>query len=1503
MADMEACTPRRADPAVLAMKARIEALHRPGPRETAEEKAAARAAIKAQLFGRGRSRIAPAPTPANGIERVVVIRDTPDECGSQPCPCPTPLRAEIPASSEGGAEIGEAVGSLPCVEPAPVAVAFREEAAHEPRVIVPAVAPFYDGDVGRCLSDLWVRGCKPSGASRPHEVRSAITWTALCGATTVPLSTANRRRRSQWAECDPITTRVVTPSHAATPKTEAVGGGKGPVDGVKGPQNNTKPEVTKPSRSSNAPLGARARAVAKQIKTNPLRVLGILETGDKNPAWVGAVATALHRSGLGRGTLDSWRSTFARLEGFDVVATREAVVSLKAAVQLWVRVPGGDSDLEEDSSTDDVQPPTGASDLGDGEDGGEGAAQLPNKRENLLRIICANRLVAHVVGSRVCPFCLVSALLGEEVKDEDVSPSAYDRARIMSTPSLGDLSGWLRAVAAAHNREMHAANGNTSASAVTAVYKGNREARENAFVWRRSQFWDSAVVVDSERATQAQRSVVQQQEQLKLMYSDDYGRGDQWFTNAGTLHQLCDVDVIQLPARLVDDLAAFNNMRLTGGGEEGSEDGGNVELGERPPHNAESTLARLGHVRGMLDDLVGAMDAEEAAYAREARAPVRAAGPPPPAVVRGEYLMDGLAVALPLRNAQGPRAVIAELGRLQDRIRAAEAAADEEFEDLRWMGVGVTAQVGRGRLETTGRAEAYLEVSTTATSTNAALVNPARGQQAYGFVCNVPHVAAAVLESLRHEVTDWREMGLRVALYDDLRRPCTQQPSGVEYAWMDRDGARGVRVTMLDALAEWSYSAVFVSSDVVEHAIRGGGSLQLRDGTQWSLHDPEVVVIALNDNSGPGTPGRDIWILSHLTYPLALVADTVTMHEVGIGEPRLEHFVRTASLVDIPSLADKIVFVTPTKTQAKVSFGGRLFPVSQTTRQHEMGQAQAPVVYAVNAQISRVLEAVLNSRTSLRAAFESYATPFLNGKLGWLEVDALVTALTVRWHQRVEGVVTVGYADRRHYGAPPHALRAMGCVPATLDDGEPIEHEAYGASGAVNGMDCRFRSRQCARMFPHVTVGCWSNMAELAVCTGLAVYNPMTTEDNLQRLGRLRSGLSDRMTRGRFLRIAWEDWKRGNAIKDEIAFPAAAEAAVAWADFVHSSFQPDGSTAKWFAETFVTAHLSWSWGANVVGNDRGQAGSPSFTGIRTVSSMWRDVSNTEWGAASIHATGRMVSGGYDLDTRERMWCYRRHIQLSEGADDPVLESLLHRLNMEARDWGLEYRSHPGDGRLSSVAWVVDSGHGATVAERAGWNEGVMHRGAAPRWGWGVQVLVKDFVNDSLKSLVIPDAAANALRGANYAPGTCLYRGAESGPTAGLQRHYLYRTMGYDMSRLAVLMQAAGNAVGRSVAPADAAVVRGSELRAELARVEGEATGPALTQRQKETTDDTVRQAGGTQPTLGAHTSERTRPDVAASDAARGQRDLARVERVVVAPMTLQGQDPDVERRIQEETRR
>ena len=240
----------------------------------------------------------------------------------------------------------------------------------------------------------------------------------------------------------------------------------------------------------------------------------------------------------------------------------------------------------------------------------------------------------------------------------------------------------------------------------------------------------------------------------------------------------------------------------------------------------------------------------------------------------------------------------------------------------RWVGIGCNAARNHGKLILSGTGSELVDAGAGAPTASGAgvILNPGREAFVYGKVTCSPQLAAAVTAIVKGERMDWRPMGLKIALYDMPREDVFTQPSGVDWAWAEKDSPAKT-IIPLDEEGHWHYSGIAVDTSFLEWAVRNGGNIPVgvvEDLEIWRLWDDNTTVITIADNTAGTDLGLNTWILSHLTYPLAWTFDTFRVKEIGSSANTTRTFLRTASLVDINDKADRIIFVVPTKTKNSV---------------------------------------------------------------------------------------------------------------------------------------------------------------------------------------------------------------------------------------------------------------------------------------------------------------------------------------------------------------------------------------------------------------------------------------------------------------------------------------------------------------------------------------------------------------------------------------------------------
>jgi len=481
---------------------------------------------------------------------------------------------------------------------------------------------------------------------------------------------------------------------------------------------------------------------------------------------------------------------------------------------------------------------------------------------------------------------------------------------------------------------------------------------------------------------------------------------------------------------------------------------------------------------------------------------------------------------------------------VSEDARIMEAAL--EAHRLKWVAIGCDPRKSGGKLVATAMLTEAIDVATDPAPNKPGLLNGAKATSTYGYLSNCTAIAAAVSAETTSGRADWRALAIKVTLYNELRERRIIQPSGVEWAWADTD-LPGKLEYPLCYRGDWHYDAIFITTDVLDASLRRAGGIPVghrANGIEWHANDPSLVVIMLGDNGDPNGRGRDMWVLSHLTYPMVWVLETFRMYVVGKeGEGQDweelisndEVFSRLAGQVDINHRTNKIMFVVPTKTRNTVEIGGAVFNITSTNRWSEMPGEDGPPMVDMDAHLVDLIEGCLSSRRNLREQFSTHAKPYFPAGFNWVEIDSVITSILPRFHQRIEGSRAGRDQPRYNVGALSDVLEAYGLDP--LPGLTPDSYRDYGGEYAVTALDMRPTTRSRARRNPVVLIGCWTNLAEIAVGSGYATYDTHNEAKFATFMARMESGALDRLARGRYLRVACENMKRAMGVTDTIAFP------------------------------------------------------------------------------------------------------------------------------------------------------------------------------------------------------------------------------------------------------------------------------------------------------------------------------------------------------------------------------
>lgn len=867
---------------------------------------------------------------------------------------------------------------------------------------------FFSGDIDAYVGKAMAYVQKDT-AGQGTEYDRLTVWAAVVGAGPVPATVINRRVPTVYED---------RAARLAAGNDEEVSHRTRVITGQRQPKGTNSGSPTQPDgRKKKKALSVRASAVARQIKDDPLRIMGVLGTGGNNRRWAAAVAQALMKLGVGDGTVKGWRS---QIIGSLEVKPHVGATVVKKTVELWaINNPEVTMEEELEAIEDQIEstPKEDATAIArlnqekrEIETAMENAMDKEDKAAYAFAyILGSNNAAGCIRGQRVCPFCIFFELSGAPNRDITLTPSNRGPEwRLVDRLTHSEMgAGWVNAAAEAHNAEMHAKNGN-----IDSVASG-MAAREGRFQAIRDLFWDQACEMTHEDGPNQAVTYETLLSTPAVYYARGPDRSSRALTNAGTLHQyFCPGIrsegggyVIGPAPRILEgdvedsdsEMGACGGVPCSCSPQKGTEEAtGTAGGGE--DETAQAVSSAISDISRVLQN-IGALRKETMTGGgpTTAEQPSVSEGSVQGGVLRRPRKKIAINIPPPAVKDQGTQM---EPPRL--------IGGREAWDRLKWVGIGVDPRLKHGSMVRTEAAATILEAATNPAPSCPGVINPAKGLYTYGYMSNTPLLAAGLDAYLSGSKADYRGLAIKIDLYDELRERRMVQPTGVGYAWATSEEPEKV-IQSTRVAGDWAYQAVFITADVLEAMLRNGGDLLVggRGGEVWNLRQDSVRVVPLADNGEPDCIGRDAWIVSHLTYPLAQVFDTYEVAVVGDrtrnGNQRVrrETFVRTAGLIDIADRASKIIFVIPTKTSSSVSFGGVVYDIQSCDHRGELPRDRVIVSHNVNDALETAVRRLLTTTKSLRTCFSDYTASYFPKGINWLEINSVTVSLTVRWHQKI----------------------------------------------------------------------------------------------------------------------------------------------------------------------------------------------------------------------------------------------------------------------------------------------------------------------------------------------------------------------------------------------------------------------------------------------------------------------------------------------------------------------
>ncbi|KAL4710096.1 hypothetical protein ACJJTC_016498 [Scirpophaga incertulas] len=634
-----------------------------------------------------------------------------------------------------------------------------------------------------------------------------------------------------------------------------------------------------------------------------------------------------------------------------------------------------------------------------------------------------------------------------------------------------------------------------------------------------------------------------------------------------------------------------------------------------------------------------------------------------------------------------------------------------------WVGVGSERKFNVATLTPTAEAATLLAKEQDPGARDGRL-NARFPQRVWSYVqdCGVLQIAA--VDGATASRCDIRVLALKIKLLDNIRTYGYLFPTGVSWS-VPLKTTVPFENAARDLVDGWNFQVLAVTPQVLDVYVREGAVCSLPvGGLRWGLADPDMALVSLDYTQGLTPVLWALQIVNSLPYPLLSRTEWfATNDHLSPDELKVTSFLRNEGFVSICSPVTKIVLLV-SAPQKRVRIGGFDLPVVGVTRNGEV-----PPLVPADARnlVVGCLDCLMAHPVSLTDLFNRWAVARVSSQtVDWAEIDTYVSILTNRF-VRQEEVDVRARGDRRTAWLPP-AFRSARfgtqmLPPARHYDGE----DEFDAGNAATALDQVVTDRLTSDDYPILTVGQWTNYAELATGLGWATVDQPAFN---RASGRMGDSLPiDNVERAAFIRRAFEEYKAAACCADEILSPnAVGNLGPFWSVLVTDTGSGNGDTAEEIGYDLVNSAPSeagLSWLVNTF-----EIPGIGLTGKRTPAGLW----------LSDHCSGLSafkLAGTEEFNQMTGMgdwWVNDYFIQpISQQEDAPQVERGLMRLDLlDVAERDVLFAICP-DGRVApDFSYRIDTSIFQTLAVERGWS-GLLPPPATlvgdPRpFGWGAQWL-------------------------------------------------------------------------------------------------------------------------------------------------------------------------------------
>nr|UPT53677.1 MAG: hypothetical protein 1 [Bactrocera minax totivirus] len=1221
---------------------------------------------------------------------------------------------------------------------------------------LPTVASLDGSIFTGCIADAW-QACfenaskSVAGMNQLELQQRTLEWGCLTSIQEPPSSIANARvntalELSAIRDISKIPqSDLVKQVSTEVPRT---GGG---IGGKERGEEGAKTTVARIKRRADG-LTARAKVMAEEIRGDPARIRAFLAFGYLNKKWTAAVARCLRKKGEGKVVTATRQEKLLLSERGLAPGKKKEIGRLGKLtgqmVDLWASKDVGPL-MEKEFSKDSSRHLEEEIDAG---------ADSERHTLSAIRCMALSGQMSALHSRSVCIFCFLkeAGIEGgenlfpsmKESPDSELSGERLDR--LVRT----DVGGYLHAVAARHNREMHASNGNID------FYIEGKAQRGDVFLAAVARAWDLPAV-----RTGLARQEVDILDEVRTHFGST-----RHYTTAhgmsrhtacyGTLHQYLGGSTLRERfGRYVTD--RWEDAMKRSGWEVDVEERVRLrkEKGGAEPVDFGTALRRMRDTDRLVLKRTGSVQVPRGTQTKQPGANVaKSMGRSvseetwtlhPEGISGGEAITRMLVFKVPsetvipvnleLELSNMSLTAIVELWKELDFEGGGQYGCCEQegcvegLHKSRYVGIGVSGRREHGALQLTTKGQGFEEDAATEMIVGASVNRRAKDicseRTMGGYV-----LAKGIVAKYKHHPTDWRPFGVKAALLDLQREDFMSWPSGQEWGIPARElphTSRRIRMRRVECIV--------IPSAYIDSAWREGKGIAVAESVgstatmEWRIDSPDTVVVSIANDMSDWNLEMALATVGRLPFPVVEVIDRYRVYRPGGStNGEMEDYIRNASLVVTAEKVKRIVYVLPDEWEANVEIEGERRPVAQVNLNNVV--TQCAVKWDGTSTVRKMVKRLLERQGGVKPAMDSFLGARYGMSPNWGEIQMMVTMLVCRYPSKTHFTKVGDKAGTVEvHGITSRAGKASGFTSPKYIIPDNVED--YGHSSAVLGFSqVTAGSEGEACSFPVAKIGKWSNMAELGCCLKLLSYNVFNAENEVTLKNGIHASSIDTLPRGAYLRRAYEEWALSNGIGDAIINP---KVSGEYAEFLLQRLEGEGKEATslrtCLASQVGNGTIDWSWAINYRENIR----VPQVI-FRLGPDMYRNTMNSAIVPMGLRENGYRLGGRGEVGLRN--WWYEVEIGAS---DNVVVERALMRLDvLKAREgWKfvdkVKRKVFEGGSGMISIPSLTQ------LAEVAGWKEYSVSD-MSP-WGWGMMQRYRDFTDHTYRSIVLGSMMGSILQ--------------------------------------------------------------------------------------------------------------------------------------------------------------